>query len=87
MAQKSRGKRSKKPEKTLPFTKKNYQIFGVGILVLVLGYLSMMKGPVDSFWSLTLAPILLVIGYVGIIPFAFLYNDKSGAPQKSSKQE
>ncbi len=67
--------RSNKPSQ-LPFTKRNYQIFGLGILILILGYLSLMKGPVDSFWSLTLAPILLVIGYAVIIPISFLYKEK-----------
>jgi len=56
------------------FTDTNYKIFGAGILVLILGYLSLMKGPVDSFWSLTLAPILLLIGYLVIIPYAILYK-------------
>jgi len=79
--EKRRSRRSRAKAKksgNLPFTKRNYQIFGLGIFVLVLGYLSLMRGPVDSFWSLTLAPILLVIGYIFIIPYAFLYSDKSG---------
>jgi len=60
----------------LPFTKSNYQLFAVGILVIVLGYLALAQGPADSFWSLTLAPILLVIGYCVIVPIAILFQKK-----------
>ncbi|MFC1557415.1 hypothetical protein ACFL5L_05470 [candidate division KSB1 bacterium] len=77
-SKKTRAKYAKKSQ--LPFTKRNYQIFGFGILVLILGYISMMQGPVDSFWSLTLAPVLLVIGYVIIIPYSFFYRDKKPEP-------
>jgi len=59
-----------------PLTTENYQIFGIGILVIILGYISLSKGPADSFWSLTLAPILLVIGYCVIIPIAIMYRKR-----------
>ena len=62
----------------LPFTSHNYILFFAGIAVLIFGYISMSIGPVDSFWSLTLAPILLVIGYLIIIPLSFLYQHKRG---------
>lgn len=83
MARASRRRhRSRRPEKNrtksqLPFTSHNYFIFGIGIIVLVFGYIFMSIGPVDSFWSLTLAPIVLVVGYVVIIPFSFLYHHKA----------
>ena len=65
-----------KKKTTLPFKKQNYQLFGIGILVLILGYIAMAQPPWDSFWSLTLAPILLVLGYCVIIPIAILYRKK-----------
>jgi len=83
MARASRRRsRSGRPDKNraksqLPFTTHNYFIFGLGIIVLVFGYIFMSIGPVDSFWSLTLAPIVLVIGYVVIIPLSFLYHHKT----------
>lgn len=73
---KSKEKKIKKKKSIFPLTIENYQIFGIGILVIILGYISLSKGPVDSFWSLTLAPILLVIGYCVIIPIAILYKKK-----------
>ena len=63
----------------LPFKKSNYQIFAVGIAIVILGYVALAQGPADSFWSLTLAPILLVLGYCVVIPFAILYQKKGSA--------
>jgi len=69
----------------LPFTKGNYQIFAVGIVIILAGYLALAQGPADSFWSLMLAPILLVIGYCVVIPFAILYQKRENAgPVKSA---
>jgi len=31
-----------------------------------------MQGPYNSFWSLHLAPVMLVVGYCVIIPWAIL---------------
>ena len=73
----SRRAEKSKSKSQLPFTTYNYLIFGFGIVVLVFGYIFMSIGPVDSFWSLTLAPIVLVIGYVVIIPLSFLYHHKA----------
>ena len=68
----------------LPFTKSNYQLFAGGILVILLGYVALAQGPADSFWSLTLAPILLVLGYCVVIPFAILYQKKANAGSAKS---
>jgi len=73
-----------KKKSFLPFTKQNYQLFGIGILVLILGYIAMAQPPWDSFWSLTLAPILLVLGYCVIIPFAILYRKKDKEEKEQS---
>ncbi|TKJ40087.1 hypothetical protein CEE37_10145 [candidate division LCP-89 bacterium B3_LCP] len=54
----------------------NYRFFGAGIVVLIAGYLAMMQGPHDSFLSLHLAPVLLVIGYCVLIPLAILKRSK-----------
>ena len=60
----------------LPFTHLNYWLFVLGVAVIVAGYFSLAQPPVDGFMSLTLAPILLVIGYCIIIPAAILYQRK-----------
>jgi len=69
-------RKNKKTGSPLSFSTRNYQIFGLGVLVIFFGYISLSKGPVDSFWSLTLAPILLVIGYCLIIPIAIFWKPK-----------
>ncbi len=68
----------KKPSKTsaLVLTKKNYLLFGIGVLLIIIGYISMSKGPANSFWSLTLAPIILVIAYLIFIPISIFWREK-----------
>jgi hypothetical protein len=61
----------------VPFTRKNYIAFGVGIGVLLLGYICLAQPPVNGFLSLTLAPILLVLGYCVIFPYAIMARDRS----------
>lgn len=60
----------------LYFTKKNYILFIVAILLLVIGYYFMTIGPHDSFFSLTLAPLILLFAYTVIFPLAILVNFK-----------
>ena len=61
------------------FSKTNYVLFGIGLVLVILGYLVMYQGPegVDSFESVTLAPIMLFIGYIIFIPAALIYREKS----------
>lgn len=73
-----KNKSRKERRKTIYFslTTKNYQLLGIGILIIILGYISLSKGPANSFWSLTLAPILLVLGYCVIIPISIIYKER-----------
>ena len=57
-------------------TTRNYQLFGVAVVILIIGYIFLAQGPADSFSSLTVAPILLVIGYCILVPIAILYRRK-----------
>ena len=65
-----------KNKKTLeffwPYKRKNYLLFGVGVFVIIVGYLIMYSGEVDSFQSLVISPLLLLVGYLVIIPMAIL---------------
>ncbi|HIC83582.1 MAG TPA: DUF3098 domain-containing protein [Candidatus Marinimicrobia bacterium] len=58
-----------------PYKRKNYVLFAIGVFVIIVGYLIMYLGKVDSFQSLILSPILLLIGYLIIIPYALLYRN------------
>ena len=65
-----------KNKKTLqfswPYERKNYVLFGVGVFVIIVGYLIMYLGEVNSFQSLVISPLLLLVGYLVIIPMAIL---------------
>lgn len=61
-------------EEHLPLERTNYMIVGAGVLLIIGGYLSMMEGSVEGFWTLTLAPILLVLGYCVVVPLGILYR-------------
>jgi len=71
-------------EKTLlPFTKKNYVLFAIGIFVIAIGYITL------GYGSITLAPILLVLGYCVIIPIAIIINgerERSKEPARKGDQ-
>lgn len=50
----------------LPFTRKNYILFGIGALTIIAGYVFLSHG------SITAAPILLLLGYLVLIPWGIL---------------
>jgi len=49
----------------------NTLLLGLALLVLVAGYISLSKG------SITLAPVLLVLGYVVLIPASLLIRSRN----------
>jgi len=51
-------------------TKTNLIILIVGILLITIGYIILGKG------DITISPIILIIGYLVIIPVALLYPTK-----------
>ncbi len=59
------------------FGKINYILFAIGVILLLVGYAAMATGTVNSFQSLTLAPILLFLGYVVVIPLALVYRQQN----------
>lgn len=54
--------------------RENVVIFLIGILFIVVGYIVMATGDTYSTQSLTIAPILLLIGYLVIIPVSIFYR-------------
>jgi len=61
------------------YTRTNYLLFLIGIFIIVLAYIIMATGETSSFQSITIAPVMLVIGYLVIIPLAILYKPKNHA--------
>ena len=56
------------------FKKENYVFFIAGIISVILGYIAMATGGTYSFQSLSLAPTLLFVGYIILIPIALMYK-------------
>ena len=50
----------------IPFGKKNYILFIAAAIVILAGYVALSQG------SITLAPILLLTGYLVLIPWGIL---------------
>ena len=61
-------------EPVWPFNKFNYLIFGIGVLTIIVGYVLMSTGEVNSFQSIRLSPFLLFIGYVILIPLSIFFK-------------
>ena len=58
------------------FSNKNYFLFIAGIIFIIIGYVTMALGETYSFQSLSLAPVLLTVGYLVLIPYALIYKDR-----------
>lgn len=79
----------------LGFTKENYFIMAAGLLVLIIGYALMAGGKqggpgfnyeeIYSFRRITLAPILIVLGFA-IEVFAIFYRKGKGPAQAEPEQ-
>ena len=69
--------RGKAPDKKpvpseIGFTAANVKLFIVSFLVIIAGFFFLSRG------SITLAPILLVLGYCVLVPLAVVYRPKGG---------
>ena len=53
-----------------PYGPRNYYMFAAAMLVIIVGFFSLAKG------SITLAPILLVLGYCVLLPMALIMKGK-----------
>lgn len=80
-------KKKEKLEKEFAFTKKNYVLLIIGILIIITGYLLMIGGKspspqefhyeeIFSVRRITIAPIIVVSGYLFII-YSIMVKDKS----------
>ncbi len=78
MAKIDKSKKTKKQQREVvfPLEKTNFIILGIGILTIVAGYLALSGNTVESFRQLTVAPVLLIIGYCVIIPFGIMYRKR-----------
>ena len=65
------GKATRKRAKSLGFGRLNYILMALGLGLIIIGYIFLASG------DITVAPILLVIGYCGVLPAAILIRDRS----------
>ena len=56
------------------YDKINYILFLIGLAFIIIGYIIMSLGTVNSFQSMDLSPILLFTGYIIIIPLSLIYR-------------
>ena len=74
-----RSRQRRTPERQtqeLPYSGHNIRLFVIGLVLILAGYFFTSRPPVDGFMSLTLAPILLGLGYCVFIPMALLSGNK-----------
>ena len=64
------------PVESFTFGKRNLYILSAGIIAIIIGFVLMAQPPVNGFLSRTLAPIVLVIAYLVIIPISILAKNK-----------
>lgn len=62
-------------------------MFLAGIGTILIGYLFLAQPPVDGFLSLTLAPILLVLGYCVLIPIALLLGEPTSKEARTEEPQ
>ena len=63
----------------LPFSRKNWKLFFVGLAVTLLGYVLLSIPPATGILSLTIAPLLLLVGYIVLIPLSILLKDSDSS--------
>jgi len=63
-------KRKTQEDEPSYFSKRNWQWLGAGAVVIIAGFIALSQG------SITLAPILLVLGYCVFIPMGILAGPK-----------
>ena len=61
------------------FSLKNYLVFGFGFILLIAGYFMLAQPAKDpsltaaeGFWSLNIAPVILILVYLVVIPVGIL---------------
>lgn len=65
------------------WNKRNYIFIGAGLMILIIGYLLMAQGKWDSLTSLSLSPIIILIGYFILIPLS-IFSKQPRSDKKNS---
>lgn len=54
----------------------NAKLLGIAIIVLVIGYVLLAQGPANNPLSKSVAPIILVVSYIVLIPCSIIFSKK-----------
>ncbi|MCF7740691.1 MAG: DUF3098 domain-containing protein [Candidatus Marinimicrobia bacterium] len=60
----------------ISLTKTNYLVFLAGIIIVTIGFFLMATGGTNDPQSLTLSPIILLIGYLIVIPISIFIGSR-----------
>lgn len=81
MAEKVKKSNGEAGDLSWPFGMKNYLLFGLALVVIAIGYITL------GYGSITLSPVLLVVGYCVLIPISLIVKDKSVGAGSSDQTE
>ncbi len=87
--------KNKQPQKALLFDKRKYNLMIAGLLILALGFVLMIGGGTDdpsefsyeifSFRRITLAPILVLLGFA--LQIYVILSRKASEPEDTTKKK
>lgn len=60
----------------------HFKLLGLSVALLVVGFILLAQGPVDNPVSKTVAPVVLVLVYCGLIPYAIMAREKKDGDEK-----
>jgi hypothetical protein len=62
----------------------NWKLFAAGLFSIAVGYACLSVPPAEGFLSLTAAPLLLVLGYIVLVPLSLLLDKTEASEGKST---
>ncbi len=71
----------------MPFESKNIMIILGGIVLITLGYFLMSSDEVMGSMALNVSPIILLLGYLVVIPFGIMYGSKGAKRAENATPE
>jgi hypothetical protein len=80
MSVEKKHQKAQKQERVWPYTRVNAYLALASLATLIAGYVALGVKPYTSFVSLSVAPVLLVIGYCILVPATIIYHKRDPKP-------
>jgi uncharacterized membrane protein HdeD (DUF308 family) len=64
------------------FADKNKIFLAAGLVTIILGFLALSRPPVNGFVTMSVAPTLLVLGFLVLIPVGIVLGNKKEEPDQ-----